>query len=385
MDITCLQENLHRALNLVTRAVAARSPLPVLSNVLIATEEGGLKIAAMNQQMAITVWIGASVETDGATTVPARLLADFVSQLPEGPVTMSLDTETDTLEIASGRYRAKLKGIDANEFPPIPETKPEHELEMPTTTWGELIDQVVVAAASDDSRPVLAGVSITLAAEHVELAAADGYRLAVRRATSVTGLPDPTQFIAPRAAMIELSRILADDPGLVTIGLAPNSSSVVFSTKSVSLVSQLIDGHFPAYEQLVPDGSAVETRVVADTAALVQATRIAGLFARDGQNVIKATIEGQEDGSGRLVLSATSAELGENQGEVEAAVSGSTPNAIIAFNYRFLHECLGTLASDRVSIALSGSTSPGLFRPVDDDDADIPTFSHVIMPMHTVS
>ena len=128
----------------------------------------------------------------------------------------------------------------------------------------------------------------------------------------------------------------------------------------------------------------METRVVADTAAVTQATRIAALFARDGQNVIRATIEGNDDG-GRLVLSANSAELGENQGEVEAEVSGSSTNAQIAFNYRFLSDCLGTVSSDRVSLSLAGPTSPGLVRQVDKDGEDMPSFSHVIMPMHTVS
>ncbi len=384
MNVTCLQENLNRGLNLVSRAVAARSPLPVLSNVLLATEDGGLKLAAMNQQMAISVWTGASIQTEGAITVPARLLSDFIGQLPEGVVALELDAETDTLKVSSGRFRAKIKGIDADEFPPIPEGDTERELEMPTSVWTSIIEQVVVAAAQDDSRPVLAGVSLTLGPDYVELAAADGYRLAVRRVAAETGLTEATQIVVPRAAMVELSRILTDDPGAVTIGLTANSSSVRFSTRAVSLVSQLIDGQFPAYQQLVPDSDNMETRVVADTAAVTQATRIAALFARDGQNVIRASIEGDDDG-GRLVLSANSVELGENQGEVEAEVSGDKTNAQIAFNYRFLSDCLGTVKSERVSISLAGPTSPGLVRQVDKDGEDMPSFSHVIMPMHTVS
>ena len=384
MNVTCLQENLNRGLNLVSRAVAARSPLPVLSNVLLATEDGGLKLAAMNQQMAISVWTGASIQSEGAITVPARLLSEFIGQLPEGVVTLELDAETDTLAVSSGRFRAKLKGIDASEFPPIPEGDTERELEMPTSVWTAIIEQVVVAAAQDDSRPVLAGVSLTFGPDYVELAAADGYRLAVRRAAAETGLAEPTQIVVPRPAMVELSRILADDPGAVTIGLTANASSVRFNTRAASLVSQLIDGQFPAYQQLIPDTANVETRVVADTEAVNQATRIAALFARDGQNVIKATIEGTDEG-GRLTLSANSAELGENQGEIEAEVSGTNTSAQIAFNYRFLADCLGTVSSERVSLSLSGPTSPGLVRQVDNDGEDMPSFSHVIMPMHTVT
>ncbi|MCY3958387.1 MAG: DNA polymerase III subunit beta [Chloroflexi bacterium] len=384
MNLTCLQENLNRGLNLVSRAVAARSPLPVLSNVLLATEDGGLKLEAMNREMSISVWTGASIQAEGAITVPARLLSDFIGQLPEGVVALELDAETDTLEVSSGRFRAKMKGIGADEFPPIPVGDAERELEMPTSVWTSIIEQVVVAAAQDDSRPVLAGVSLTFGPDYVELAAADGYRLAVRRAAAETGLSEPTQIIVPRPAMVELSRILTDDPGSVTIGLTANAQSVRFSTRAVTLVSQLIDGQFPAYQQLIPDTANMETRVVADTAAVTQATRIAALFARDGQNVIRASIEGSDDG-GRLVLSANSAELGENQGEVEAEVTGASTSAQIAFNYRFLSDCLGTVSSERVSLALAGPTSPGLVRQVDKDGQDMPSFSHVIMPMHTVS
>ena len=183
--------------------------------------------------------------------------------------------------------------------------------------------------------------------------------------------------------MVELGRILSDDPGSVTLGLSPNASSVLFSTKSVSLVSQLIDGQFPDYAQLIPATENIETRIVVDTGEFVQATRIAALFARSGQNVIKATIETGDDGDGRITLSANSLDLGENRGEIEGAVVGT--DAQIAFNYRFLTECLATVQSDRVSLALSGNTSPGLIRLVDKDGDDIPFFDHVIMPMHTVT
>ncbi len=381
LNLTGVQENLNRGLSLVNRAVATRSPLPVLQNVLLATEEGGLKLSAMNQQIAISVWIGASIESEGAITVPARLLVDFVSQLPEGPVKMDLDGDTDTLSVEAGAYRAKIKGIDADEFPPIPAASAEREVEIPTELFAEMIDQVVVAAATDDSRPVLAGVSLTLTPEGIELAAADGYRLAVRRADLTTGVDEPVQLIVPRAAMVELRRILGDDPGTVTIGLTPNESEVLFRTSDVTFVSHLIDGQYPNYEQLIPNQ--VDTRVVTDTEEFAHATRIAGLFARDGANVIKLSVEPGENGAAsRVVLTASSAELGENSGDLKAVVAG--PGGQIAFNFRFLAECLAAVSTAQVSVGVSGAKSPGLFRPVK-DDMDDHEYSHVIMPMHTVT
>ena len=381
MRVTCLQENLSRGLALVSRAVATRSTLPVLSNVLLQSEDGGLRLSGMNQQLAMSVWLGASVEDDGAITVPARLLSDFVAQLPEGPVTLASDDETDSLSVASGRFQAKLKGLSAEDFPPIPTTGDEREVDLATDLLGDVIGQVVTAAATDDSRPVLAGVSITIAPDHIELAAADGYRLAVRREEVETGLAEAVQIVVPRPAMVELQRMLADDPGTVTIGLSETQSQVLFRTSTVTFIATLIDGQFPNYPQLIP--GEVDTRVVVDTQAFAQATRIASLFASSGANVIKLHVQPGADGeSGRVVLTSNSAELGENSGELDAEVSGD--GGLIAFNPRFLSECLGSIATERISVGTSGATSPGRFRPVDGDE-EIETHSHVIMPMHTVS
>jgi DNA polymerase-3 subunit beta len=381
MRVTCLQENLSRGLALVSRAVATRSTLPVLSNVLLQSEDGGLRLSGMNQQLAMSVWLGASVEDDGAITVPARLLSDFVAQLPEGPVTLVSDDETDSLSVASGRFQAKLKGLSAEDFPPIPTTGDEREVDLATDLLGDVIGQVVTAAATDDSRPVLAGVSITIAPDHIELAAADGYRLAVRREEVETGLAEAVQIVVPRPAMVELQRMLADDPGTVTIGLSETQSQVLFRTSTVTFIATLIDGQFPNYPQLIP--GEVDTRVVVTTLEFAKATRIASLFASSGANVIKLHVQPGADGeSGRVVLTSNSAELGENSGELDAEVSGD--GGLIAFNPRFLSECLGSIATERISVGTSGATSPGRFRPVDGDE-EIETHSHVIMPMHTVS
>ncbi len=381
MRVTCLQENLSRGLALVSRAVATRSTLPVLSNVLLQSEDGGLRLSGMNQQLAMSVWLGASVEDDGAITVPARLLSDFVAQLPEGPVTLASDDETDSLSVASGRFNAKLKGLSAEDFPPIPTTGDEREVDLATDLLADVIGQVVTAAATDDSRPVLAGVSVTIAPDHIELAAADGYRLAVRREEVETGLAEAVQIVVPRPAMVELQRMLADDPGTVTIGLSETQAQVLFRTSTVTFIATLIDGQFPNYPQLIP--GEVDTRVVVTTLEFAKATRIASLFASSGANVIKLHVQPGGDGeSGRMVLTSNSAELGENSGELDAEVSGD--GGLIAFNPRFLSECLNSIATERISVGTSGATSPGRFRPMDGDQ-EIETHSHVIMPMHTVS
>ena len=380
LKIVCLQENLNRGLNLVGRAVAARSPLPVLSNVLLATDGGRLRLSAMNQQLAISAWVGVNIESEGATTVPARLLSDFVAQLPAGQVTIELDGETDAVTVSASKNRAKINGIDASEFPPIPQTSAEREVEVDGEVFGAMIDQVVIAAATDDSRPVLAGVCLALGPDYIELAAADGYRLAVRRVAMKTGLKEPVQILVPRPAMVELRRILTDDPGGVWIGLTSSRSEVLFRTLAVSVVSHLIDGQFPKYQQLIPANA--DTRITASTAEFSHAVRIASLFARDGSNVIRVTVEPGEGSPAKIVLTANAKELGDHRGEIDCESTG--PGSQIAFNSKFLADCLGAITSTRVALQITGPTSPGLVRPTDSDGADDTSYSHVIMPMHTV-
>ena len=381
MQVTCLQENLGRGLALVSRAVATRSTLPVLGNVLLQSEDGGLRLSGMNQQIAMSVWLGANVDEAGAITVPARLLSDFVSQLPDGSVVMESENDTNSLAITSGQFHAKLQGIGADDFPPIPEASAEREVELPADLFATVVDQVIVAAATDDSRPVLAGVSLTIAPDYIEMAAADGYRLAVRREDVETGITESTQIVVPRPAMVELRRILADEPGNVTIGLSDTQSQVVFQTKLVTFIASLIDGQYPNYPQLVP--GEVDSQVTVNTQEFAQATRIAALFASTGANVIKVNVQPTGDGSsGRMVLTANSAELGENSGEIDVRLTGE--GGLIAFNPRFLTECLNAIPTEQVSLGMSGTTSPGRFRPMSGGH-EVETHSHVIMPMHTVS
>ncbi len=374
MKVSCLQENLAKGLAIVGRAVATRSPLPVLSNVLIATDQGRLKLSAMNQEIGIVHWIGCKVETEGEVTVLARLLSEFVGSLPNERVDLHLDNEKLTLHIGCGRFEANVKGIAAEEFPPIPLGEGDPTLVLDSALFRESIEQVAMAAASDDPRQYLQGVAVIMEPDKVVFVASDGFRMAVRTLAAETGVSERTEFIVPARSLLELSRVLTDSDHPVEVRLTQNRNQVIFSTGDIHVVSRLIEGTFPNYTQMIPADSQTNVRV--STADLLKSTQVASFFARDGANVIKLEAT-PDDEAGSLTISANATELGDNRSDLEAQVNGE--ETLIAFNARYMLDCINAINSPEISIELAGSTSPGVVRPTDDTD-----YVHVIMPMHTV-
>lgn len=375
MFARCLQDNLSKGLSIVGRAVAGKSTLPAITNVLIETDESRLKLAATNLEIAITCWIPATIEETGAITLPARLFSEFVNSLPNDTIEMKLNARTRTLNLKCARYEANLKGIDADEFPPIPRVSDEPASEIDPAVLEEAISQVVLAAASDDTRPVLAGVLASFNEDTLTLAAADGFRLAVRRAPLVKAVPEKFDIIIPARALHEIARIAGGEEEPVLVAITPNRSQILFHMKNVELVSRLIEGTFPNYNQIIPPRYA--TRTVVSTQDFLKATRIASFFARDASNIVKLQIEpGDELAPGKVTVSANSAETGDTVSAIDAVVEGD--NAQIAFNAKYLADVLGVLNCAQVALETNSPSSPGVIKPVGADN-----YTHVIMPMHT--
>ncbi len=374
MKVSCIQENLAKGLSVVSRAVASRSTLPVLGNVLLATDQGRLKIAATNLELAVTCWIGAKVEEDGATTVPARTLIDFVNSLPGERVDMSLNVKTQTLHLKCARYDANIKGIDAAEFPIIPTVGEGKKIELEPDTLREMIEQVTFAAATDESRPVLTGVLAKFEANRVTFAAADGFRLSVRQASLSKPVEVPTSVIVPAKALQEVGRVSGDQDEPIVIAVTENQSQVLFHLTNIEIVSQLVEGVFPDFTRIIPERHT--TRTTVNTAEWQSAVKASSVFAREAMNTVRMQIApGTDGGAGKMTITATSAESGDNLGEIDAQIEGDAVE--IAFNARYLSDVLNVLHSAQVALETAGSSSPGVVRAVGRDD-----FTHVIMPMH---
>ncbi len=375
MKVTVLQENLARGLSIVSRAVSPRSTLPVLSNILIASDEGRLRLSATNLELGITCWIAARIDEEGSTTVPARTFNDLVNTLPGDQVQLSLDVKTQNLHVKGGTSNNDIKCIDAQEFPPLPVPDMDGAIQLNVADFKEMIQQVAFAASTDEARPVLMGVLLHVEKDKLTMAAADGFRLSVRKAVLSNPVPQPLNLIIPARALNELARVAGDSEEPIYMVSPKNRGQVLFRVKDVEVVSQLIDGTFPDYQQIIPRN--YKSRTLVSTASLLKACKQAEIFAREGSNVARFDIK-QANGEmqpSEVEISATSEETGKNETIVEATVDGGS--VLIAFNVKFLREALEIIRTPNVALETSAANAPGVVRPVGDDN-----FLHVIMPMH---
>lgn len=374
MKVSVPQENLAQGLNIVSRAVSSRSTYPILANVLISAEDGRLKLSATDREMGITCWINAKISDEGATTVPARTFIDLVSTFPGETIELDLAVRTQTLHIKAGRAKAEIKGIDAQEFPPMAEPDKATGIELPAGDLKEMIQQVVFATSKDDARPVLTGVLLTVEGKTITMVAADGFRLSIRKAQLGAKPEQNMRAIIPARALSEVARIAADDKEAVTMMLPAGRGQVIFSMKNAELRCQLVEGAFPEIQQIVPNG--FKTRTVVATDAFLKAARQAEIFARESSHITRLDIKpGEGKAPGTVDISATSEETGSNDSKIDATVEGNS--ILIAFNVRYLREALEVMKTANVALETTAAAAPGVIRPMGNED-----FLHVIMPMH---
>jgi len=373
MKVSVTKQNLAHGLSVVSRAVAPRSTLPVLSNILVATDEGRLRLSATNLELGITCWIPAQIAEEGSTTVPARTFSDLVGTLPNDMVTLDLTTRTQSLKVTCAQSVTEIKGIDAQEFPPMPVPDLNDGVDLNVADFKQMIQQVVFSASTDEARPVLQGVSLTVNGTDITMAATDGFRISVRRATLSNPIQKALKIIIPARALSELARVATDGEQSVSMVVPSARGQVVFRTRDTELVSQLIDGNFPDYNAIVP--RSFKTRTVAATGGMLESCRQVEVIARDGSNIVQLAIQPREGQPGQVEFSAQSEETGASENKVDATIDGIPLR--IAFNVRFLREVLEVIKSPNVALETNANNTPGVIRPVGDDQ-----YVHVIMPMH---
>lgn len=370
MKLSCLQENLAKGLSVVGRAVPSRTTMPILSNVLLATDHGQLKLAATNLELSVVHWVGARVETDGELTVPARNFIDLVNSLPPDQVDLVMDDQTVSLALSCGTVKASFRGISAEEFPVVPEPEEDDGFAIEAGDLRTGLGQVIFAASTDESHPVLTGVLAEFEGETLTLAAADGFRLSMRRIPLIHPVPQPFSVIIPARALSELMRIIGEQEEPVIISTTRPHNQILFKLKDTVLNSQLIDGNFPDVRRIIPPSFG--TRVVLGREEILQACKRAAIFARDVANIVTLAIV-----PGEVVVSADSAESGQGSTRLTANVEGDAAEMEIAFNVRFLVDVFSALDTPQIVLELNTATNPGVIKAVGDD-----AFVHVVMPMH---
>jgi len=401
MKLQCTQEDLAKGLSIASRAVATRHVLPVLGNVMLSAEdESRLKLSATNLEISISCWVNARVEEKGAITVPARLLSDLVNSLPPERIDMELVERTQTLNLKCARFEANVKGIAAEEFPLIPSITGDYQMTnslapgrvafLPGEREGErvcqvslepemlreMIRQVTIAAATDESRPILTGVLTKFEGQSLTLVAADGFRLSVRTAELVEPVPEPLSVIIPARAFQEISRIASEEEEPITLIIAPDRNQAFFKATGVELISQLIEGTYPNYGSVIPNSHT--TRTVVNTKEFFDALKVAFSFARDRANLVRLqVVPGGELTPGQITIMAASAESGDNVGEIDGVVEGAKSK--IALNARYLMQALAVVGTEQVALEMTTPNAPLALKPVGGGN-----FTHIIMPMAIV-
>jgi len=378
MKVQIKHTNLARALAIVGRMVRQRATLPVLSNILIASDKGRLKLAATDLESAVSVWIGAKIDEEGAITLPARTLTDYIASASDESIELS-GRGSDIL-IKSERYKATIKGIAAEEFPIIAQVKSENSVFVGASDLKTAILSTAVAAATDETRPVLAGLLFRIKGEQVKIVATDSYRLAEATIKS-SKAAEPLEFIIPARTAAELGRILpasaqaesassADgsaDGSQVEITVGDNQAEFKFA--DVQFLSRQIEGAFPDYEQIIPKEFVYQFEV--SKASFNEAIRAAAVIARDAGNNIKlACLQNS------IVISAMAAQVGDAEASLQVGSSGEP--LTIAFNAKYILDALSILSDETLNFAFSGALSASLISSKGDSG-----FRYVIMPLRS--
>jgi len=365
MEVEVLQDRLTKALNAVSRVAAStRSGLPILSNVLLRAEKGQLVLTATNMELATVQYVNAEVKNEGTITVPAKLLAEFVAALPKDNV--SLKATGDKLTVSAGKYRSTINGILADDYPELPKVNEDEAVgfKINVDIFKEALNEVIIAASNDTTRPALTGVYFNTFEGALYIAATDGYRLADKR--FVEDVKSEIKAIVPASTLQEVLRCLSE--GMDEVEVRISEELICFRMGEIEVTSKLIDASFPEYRALIPKNISLNLEL--DKAELQRMTKVAALFARSSGGSI--TCEALAD-AGTFSVSAVASELGENSSSLEVEVAS---DAKVTLNSRYLLDALNAAKDTHVMVGISGKLDPVVLTNAQTDD-----YTHIIMPL----
>lgn len=371
MKVSCQRDELRTALGIVNRAIKGQLALPILGDVLIATDQGRLRLAATNLELGIVKWIGAKIDQEGAIVLPAKLLTAAVANSPADLVELEADSKSLTLR--SGDTKTKLSGLEAQDFPVIPLGEGEPTATISAEELRKAVTQGGFAASDDETRPALMSAYVRLCGQEAVFVTADGFRLAVRKARLLFGPAEPITLLIPAVNFAEL-RHLADQEA-VDLVFTPSWNRIVFRSSTGAVSSSLLSATYPNWEVLIP--KTFTTKFSAETASFAKALRACGIFVAGGKNGLYNRVSlraATEDERGRLRLSSRNEETGRIDYDLDVDLDGE-PNKI-AFDGRYLRAGVSVVDTDRISFCFNGPSSPALIQAVGDED-----FTYVAMPL----
>jgi DNA polymerase III subunit beta len=361
MQLSVTQENLSRALATVSRIASTRGSLPILSNVLLKTDNNQLLVAATNLDVAISETIGAKVKTEGSITVPARLMQDYVASLPSS--TLTLEVKENKLLLTTEHHNSSINGTPADDFPEMPVIENGDVLQIPATDLKLALQQVLFAASSDDARPVLTGLYLHTTNGKLYAVATDSYRLAEK---TISKEEKDVSLLIPASSLQDVLRVMRDD--ITAVAINYDEQQARFSVGSVELVTRLIDGNYPDYRKLLPKEYA--TTAVLNRSDLQEITKVSSLFAREAAGGVTVTIEEEKK---EVSIRSIASQVGENNAVAEADVTG---DAVITMNSRYILDALSAFEGKKIQVNVNGKLDPCVLTDPENED-----YLHVIMPV----
>lgn len=381
MEVICIQENFKKAVFNTERVTGKQVTLPILGNILLETEKGRLKLSATNLEIGILSVIGAKINKEGKITIPAKLLSSFINNLPSGDK-IELKTENQTLYIKSGFYKAKIKGLDAQDFPIIPKIKNEFILKLPAQKTKEIISRILVCISLNETRPELMGINIQFAENKVSLAATDSFRLAEENIVIKNNekgeefpvfISKTSSLIIPANTFSEIIRIIG--PETKEIEMIIEESQIFFKINEVIIVSRLINGKYPEYKQIMPTN--FNTRAVLKKEDVLRAIKIASAFTNNKSGEISFFVDPKKK---KVVIECQSQELGGNTTELTADITG--PEQKIIFNPRYILDGINPLSSTQIAFLIKDNLSPISIKMINDDKGDVfNDYTYIVMPI----
>jgi DNA polymerase-3 subunit beta len=376
MKLSCTQENFKRAIFNTERVIGKQSSLPILENILLETEKGMLKVSATNLELGVSIRIGAKIEESGKITIPAKLIGNFVNNLPNED-NVILETKDQVLQISSGKYKADIKGLEAQDFPIIPETTDEILFSFSAQNIREFIPKIIPCVSVDNTRPEISGINMILN-EKITLAATDSFRLAEaevslnKKNNYSTFINKTSSLIIPSNAFLEVLRIIT--PETEEIDVAIEENQIFFQIENTKIVSRLINGKYPEYKQIIPEK--FETKIILKKEELLRSVKIASLFtnSKAGEIIFKSTA-----GEGKIEISAQTEERGENKTELKGKISG--PDQEIIFNPRYFLDGINSISTQEIVILINTSSSPVVLRMIDEKEKIQNNFTYIVMPI----
>lgn len=371
MKFSSLQENLSQGLQVVSRAAPVKGQFPALSNVYISAEEGRVKLAATDLATTIITYVGASIEITGATTVPAKLLKDFVGSLMPGALDIHLEEEI--VHVLSESTKSKFTSIPADDYPKLPEFSAENGLfEIDPQIFTEAIKVVAFASGTDASRPIFAGTLLSQKGNCITMASTDGYRLSEKTLEVTAQDQDKeTKVVIPTKALLEIARIFAKSEQPIQIALSEDENQIIFLAEDTYVSTRIIDGEYPPYQQIIPTETTLTAKF--STEDFLNAVRLTSIFATvdDSGGAIKIVVDPDEQ---QIKVKSLGEETGEHESALPAEINGDLTE--IAFNVKYVLDYLSNIKGEETILETSGPVSPCIFRNPKHN-----AYLHIIMPV----